>query len=137
MNSSHKTPAATIPVTIVTGFLGSGKTTLINRMLMEDHGKRLAVILNEIGDVNIDGELINQSLGEDLKVMNNGCLCCTVREDLSKICLELANKREAFDALVIETTGMADPNPVAQTFFMDPRLQNLYHLENSNYCLLT
>lgn len=120
----------TIPVTIITGFLGSGKTTLINRLLTEDHGKKIAVILNEIGDVNLDSELVVESQGEDLKVMNNGCVCCTVRGDLTKICAELIKNKVKFDYLVIETTGMADPSPVAQTFFMDETLQQDYHLDS-------
>lgn len=120
---------AAIPVTVVTGFLGSGKTTLLNRMLTEKHGKKLAVVLNEIGDVNLDSELVVQSLGEDLKIMNNGCVCCTVRGDLSKIALDLVRRKVDFDHLVIETTGMADPSPVAQTFFMDEALQDHYFLD--------
>lgn len=118
-----------IPVTIVTGFLGSGKTTLLNRLLQENHGKKIAVILNEIGDVNLDSELVVQSLGEDLKIMNNGCVCCTVRGDLSVIALDLLKKKIDFDHLVIETTGMADPSPVAQTFFMDEALQEHFNLD--------
>ena len=106
-----------IPVTIITGFLGSGKTTLVNRILTEQHGKRIAVILNEIGEVNLDSEFVMQA-DEDLKVMNNGCLCCTVRDDLAKICKDLVRRGLSFDAMVIETTGMADPSPVAQTFFL-------------------
>lgn len=118
-----------IPVTIVTGFLGSGKTTLLNRMLIENHGKKIAVILNEIGDVNIDSELVVQSLGEDLKIMNNGCVCCTVRDDLAKICKKLIKNKVSFDHLVVETTGMADPGPVAQTFFMDQDLSKSFYLD--------
>ena len=118
-----------IPVTIVTGFLGSGKTTLLNRILSEDHGKKIAVVLNEIGDVNLDSELVVETLGEDLKIMNNGCVCCTVRGDLSKIALDLLKNGVEFDHLVIETTGMADPSPVAQTFFMDEALQDRFFLD--------
>lgn len=118
-----------IPVTIVTGFLGSGKTTLLNRMLTESHGKKIAVVLNEIGDVNLDSELVVQSLGEELKVMNNGCLCCTVRGDLTRAAKDLLKNKVEFDHLVIETTGMADPSPVAQTFFMDQDLQQNYFLD--------
>lgn len=121
--------ASLIPVTIITGFLGSGKTTLVNRILSENHGKKIAVILNEIGDVNLDSELVIQTLGEDLKIMNNGCVCCTVRGDLSKIALDLLNKGVQFNHLVIETTGMADPSPVAQTFFMDEALQEHFFLD--------
>jgi G3E family GTPase len=118
-----------IPVTIVTGFLGSGKTTLLNRMLTESHGKKIAVVLNEIGDVNLDSELVLQTLGEELKVMNNGCLCCTVRGDLTRAAKDLLKKKVDFDHLVIETTGMADPSPVAQTFFMDEELQKNFFLD--------
>jgi G3E family GTPase len=125
MNSTKKQ----IPVTIITGFLGSGKTTLVNRILTENHGKKYAVVLNEIGDVNLDSELVTESLGEDLKVMNNGCLCCTVRDDLSKIAKELLGKNLNLDGLVIETTGMADPTPVAQTFLMDESLSQNYSLD--------
>jgi G3E family GTPase len=117
------------PVTIVTGFLGSGKTTLLNRILKENHGKKIAVVLNEIGDVNLDSELVVQSIGEELKIMNNGCVCCTVRGDLARIAMELVNKKVPFDHLVIETTGMADPSPVAQTFFMDEKLQENFYLD--------
>jgi len=117
------------PVTIVTGFLGSGKTTLLNRILSEDHGLKIAVVLNEIGDVNLDSELVVQTLGEEMKIMNNGCVCCTVRGDLSRIALDLVEKGVAFDHLVIETTGMADPSPVAQTFFMDESLSEIYGLD--------
>lgn len=117
------------PVTIVTGFLGSGKTTLLNRILKEDHGKKIAVVLNEIGDVNLDSELVVQSIGEELKIMNNGCVCCTVRGDLSRIAKDLVERKIPFDHLVIETTGMADPSPVAQTFFMDDKLQEHFYLD--------
>ena len=118
-----------IPVTIVTGFLGSGKTTLLNRILKENHGQKIAVVLNEIGDVNLDSELVVQSLGEELKIMNNGCVCCTVRGDLTKICLDLVNKKLDFTHIVIETTGMADPSPVAQTFFMEKALSDRFYLD--------
>jgi G3E family GTPase len=118
-----------IPVTIVTGFLGSGKTTLLNRLLKENHGKKIAVILNEIGEVNLDSELVVQSQ-EELKVMNNGCLCCTVRGDLSRIAKDLITKGLPFDYMVIETTGMADPSPVAQTFFMEEDIQRHYFLDS-------
>ncbi|MBX9702632.1 MAG: GTP-binding protein [Silvanigrellaceae bacterium] len=118
-----------IPVTVVTGFLGSGKTTLLNRILQENHGKKIAVVLNEIGEVNLDSELVVQSIGEEYKIMNNGCVCCTVRDDLSKICKDLVKKKIDFEHLVIETTGMADPSPVAQTFFMDEFLQKHFYLD--------
>jgi G3E family GTPase len=120
--------AKEIPVTIVTGFLGSGKTTLVNRILTERHGQRIAVILNEIGEVNLDSEFVLHA-DEDLKVMNNGCLCCTVRDDLSRICLELVERGLPFEAMLIETTGLADPSPVAQTFILDERINQHYYLD--------
>lgn len=129
LSSSEPVGGKEIPVTIVTGFLGSGKTTLLNRMLTESHGKKIAVVLNEIGDVNLDSELVVQSLSEELKVMNNGCLCCTVRGDLTRAARDLLKSNVEFDHLVIETTGMADPSPVAQTFFMDEDLQQHYFLD--------
>lgn len=129
LSQQPATQGQEIPVTIVTGFLGSGKTTLLNRMLTESHGKKIAVVLNEIGDVNLDSELVVQSLGEELKVMNNGCLCCTVRGDLTRAAKDLLKSGVRFDHLVIETTGMADPSPVAQTFFMDEQLQQSYFLD--------
>ena len=111
-----------IPVTVLTGYLGAGKTTLLNRILSEDHGKRYAVIVNEFGEIGIDGELV---VGADEEVfeMNNGCVCCTVRGDLIRV-LQGLMKRQAsatrgFDAIIVETTGLADPGPVAQTFFVD------------------
>ena len=111
-----------IPVTVLTGYLGAGKTTLLNRILSEDHGKRYAVIVNEFGEIGIDNDLI---VGADEEVfeMNNGCVCCTVRGDLIRV-LQGLMKRQAsasrgFDAIIVETTGLADPGPVAQTFFVD------------------
>ncbi len=98
-------------------------------MLQEQHGKKIAVVLNEIGDVNLDSELVVQSLGEELKIMNNGCVCCTVRGDLTEIALNLIKKNVDFNHLVIETTGMADPSPVAQTFFMEESLKKHYFLD--------
>src|SRR6187401_2301214 len=107
-----------IPVTVVTGYLGAGKTTLLNRVLSENHGKRYAVIVNEFGEIGIDNDLI---IGADEEVfeMNNGCICCTVRGDLIRIIDGLKKRRGKFDAILVETTGLADPAPVAQTFFMD------------------
>jgi len=122
-----------VPVTILTGFLGAGKTTLLNRILKEDHGKRIAVIENEFGEVGVDSEIIEQS-DEQIVEMNNGCICCTVRGDLIKILGSLKDKREQgaleFDHVVIETTGMADPGPVAQTFFTDEDIGNYYLLDS-------
>ncbi len=122
-----------VPVTILTGFLGSGKTTLLNRILREDHGRRIAVIENEFGEVGVDSALIEKS-DEQIVEMNNGCICCTVRGDLIRILGSLKDKRDQgalkFDRVVIETTGMADPGPVAQTFFTDEEIGNYYLLDS-------
>ncbi len=107
-----------IPVTVLTGYLGSGKTTLLNRILTEDHGKRYAVIVNEFGEIGIDNDLIVES-DEEIYEMNNGCVCCTVRGDLIRVVEGLVRRPGRFDAIIVETTGLADPAPVAQTFFMD------------------
>jgi len=127
-------PQEMVPVTILTGFLGSGKTTLLNRILKEQHGSRIAVIENEFGEAGIDNELLVQDVGEQIVEMNNGCICCTVRGDLVRILGELQAKREAntldFERIIIETTGMADPGPVAQTFFMDEDIGNYYLLDS-------
>ncbi len=106
------------PVTVLTGYLGAGKTTLLNRILSEDHGKKYAVIVNEFGEVGIDNDLI---VGADEEVfeMNNGCVCCTVRGDLIRVVQGLMKRKGGFDAIIVETTGLADPGPVAQTFFVD------------------
>ena len=107
-----------IPVTVLTGYLGAGKTTLLNRILSEPHGKKYAVIVNEFGEIGIDNELV---VGADEEVfeMNNGCICCTVRGDLIRIIDGLMRRKGKFDAIIVETTGLADPAPVAQTFFVD------------------
>ncbi|MGD0719719.1 MAG: GTP-binding protein [Roseiarcus sp.] len=117
-----------IPVTVLTGYLGAGKTTLLNRILSEPHGKRYAVIVNEFGEIGIDNELI---VGADEEVfeMNNGCICCTVRGDLIRIIEGLMKRKGSFDAIIVETTGLADPAPVAQTFFVDPDVQALARLD--------
>ncbi len=107
-----------VPVTVLTGYLGAGKTTLMNRILSEAHGKKYAVVVNEFGEIGIDGELIVQS-DEDVFEMNNGCVCCTVRGDLIRVVEGLMKRPGRFDAILVETTGLADPVPVAQTFFMD------------------
>jgi G3E family GTPase len=109
---------AQIPVTVLTGYLGSGKTTLLNRILSEDHGKRYAIIVNEFGEIGIDNDLIVES-DEEIYEMNNGCDCCTVRGDLIRVVEGLMRRPGRFDAILVETTGLADPVPVAQTFFMD------------------
>jgi G3E family GTPase len=122
-----------VPVTILTGFLGSGKTTLLNRILKEDHGHRIAVIENEFGEIGVDNEIIETG-DEQIVEMNNGCICCTVRGDLIRILGTLKEKRDGgklkFDRVVIETTGMADPGPVAQTFFTDEEIGNYYLLDS-------
>jgi G3E family GTPase len=116
-DTQTQTPAQ-IPVTVLTGYLGSGKTTLLNRILSESHGKRYAVIVNEFGEIGIDNDLIVES-DEEIYEMNNGCVCCTVRGDLIRVVEGLMRRPGRFDAIVVETTGLADPVPVAQTFFMD------------------
>lgn len=107
-----------IPVTVLTGYLGAGKTTLLNRILTENHGTRYAVIVNEFGEIGIDNDLLVES-DEEVYEMNNGCICCTVRGDLIRTVENLMKRKGAFDAIIVETTGVADPAPVAQTFFMD------------------
>jgi G3E family GTPase len=110
--------AAKIPVTVLTGYLGAGKTTLLNRILTEPHGQKFAVIVNEFGEIGIDNELV-VGADEEIFEMNNGCICCTVRGDLVRIISGLMRRKGKFDAIIVETTGLADPAPVAQTFFMD------------------
>ena len=117
-----------IPVTVLTGYLGSGKTTLLNRILSENHGKRYAVIVNEFGEIGIDNELIVES-DEEIYEMNNGCVCCTVRGDLIRVVEGLMRRPGRFDAIVVETTGLADPVPVAQTFFMDDDVRSKTRLD--------
>jgi len=117
-----------VPVTILTGFLGSGKTTLLNRILSEEHGKRIAVIENEYGEVGIDqGLVINAD--EEVFEMSNGCICCTVRGDLIRVLGNLMKRRDKFDYVLVETTGLADPGPVAQTFFMDEEISSEFTLD--------
>ena len=117
-----------IPVTVLTGFLGAGKTTLLNRILTENHGQRIAVIENEFGEIGIDQALVLRS-DEEVFEMNNGCLCCTVRGDLIRILGNLLKRRDRFDRILIETTGLADPAPVIQTFFMDDELKEHLRLD--------
>jgi len=120
-NTADKTPEKTpdkIPVTVLTGYLGAGKTTLLNRILSEPHGQKFAVIVNEFGEIGIDNDLI-VGADEEIFEMNNGCVCCTVRGDLIRIIEGLMRRKGKFDAIIVETTGLADPAPVAQTFFVD------------------
>jgi G3E family GTPase len=123
-----------IPATILTGFLGSGKTTLLKRVLSEHHGQKIAVIENEFGEENIDNEILVADTNEQIIQMNNGCVCCSIREDLRTTLSDLAAKRRRgeldFDRVVIETTGLADPGPVAQTFFMDDEIAESYLLDS-------
>jgi G3E family GTPase len=125
---------ALIPATILTGFLGSGKTTLLKRVLTEAHGQRIAVIENEFGAENIDNDILVADTEEQIVQMSNGCVCCTIREDLRSTLALLAAKRRkgllAFDRVIIETTGLADPGPVAQTFFMDDEVAETYLLDS-------
>src|SRR5512138_1243885 len=123
-----------IPATILTGFLGSGKTTLLKRVLSEHHGQKIAVIENEFGEENIDNEILVSDTEEQIVQMNNGCVCCTIREDLRSTLATLAEKKRKgeldFERVVIETTGLADPGPVAQTFFMDDEIAETYLLDS-------
>jgi len=121
-------PSTKIPVTVLTGYLGAGKTTLLNRILSEQHGQRYAVIVNEFGEIGIDNDLV---VGADEEVfeMNNGCICCTVRGDLIRIVEGLMKRKGQFDAIIVETTGLADPAPVAQTFFVDEDVQERARLD--------
>lgn len=129
------------PVTVLTGYLGAGKTTLLNRILSENHGRKYAVIVNEFGEIGIDNDLIVET-DEEIYEMNNGCICCTVRGDLIRVVQNLMRRSGRFDAIIVETTGLADPAPVAQTFFMDDdvktkaRLDSVVALVDAKHVLL-
>ena len=116
------------PVTVLTGYLGAGKTTLLNRILTEQHGKKYAVIINEFGELGIDDQMVVKA-DEEVFEMNNGCVCCTVRGDLIRVLSGLMKRKGKFDAIIVETTGLADPAPVAQTFFVDEDVQKNARLD--------
>ena len=128
VNTLDNPTKTTVPVTVLTGYLGAGKTTLLNHILTYEHGKKVAVIVNEFGEIGIDNQLV-VSTDEEIFEMNNGCICCTVRGDLVRIIDKLMRRRDKFDHLVIETTGLADPAPVIQTFFVDEDVQLHTHLD--------
>ncbi len=121
-------PEVKVPVTVLTGFLGAGKTTLLNWILTQQHGQRMAVIVNEFGEIGIDQDLIFNA-DEEIIEMNNGCLCCTVRGDLNRILSQLEKRRDQFDRVIVETTGLANPGPVVLTFLWDEAIQEHFTLD--------
>jgi G3E family GTPase len=123
-----ETSDTTVPVTVLTGYLGAGKTTLLNRILSENHGKKFAVVINEFGELGVDNDLVIDA-DEEVFEMNNGCICCTVRGDLVRILGALMKRRGKFDGIIVETTGLANPAPVAQTFFMDEDVKRATRLD--------
>jgi G3E family GTPase len=125
---SQATSDTQIPVTVLTGYLGAGKTTLLNRILTENHGRRFAVVINEFGELGVDNDLVVDA-DEEVFEMNNGCICCTVRGDLIRIIGGLMRRKGRFDGIIVETTGLADPAPVAQTFFMDDDVKRATKLD--------
>jgi G3E family GTPase len=125
---SSTAPADQVPVTVLTGYLGAGKTTLLNRILSENHGRKFAVVINEFGELGVDTDLVVDA-DEEVFEMNNGCICCTVRGDLIRIIGALMKRKGRFDGIIVETTGLADPAPVAQTFFVDEDVKRATKLD--------